>query len=116
MSNTTVTFYGASDDLIEVAGAAPGCDEYTANTKLPDGSEGAVFGVGGLIVTVRYTREGVWSIEVAQEDEDVEVAAKVVGLSARPDLCRYSMALTVEIADGLTVTRLDATDEPDPTR
>ena len=62
-----VTVYGASDDLIEIDGEAPGCDEYPG--------ESAVFVLHGdgarTWVEVSYESPGVWAIKVAPVDEDV---------------------------------------------
>lgn len=62
-----VTIYGASDDLIDVEGDCPGCDEYNA--------EDATFVVqcttGTARVRVRYTDDGVWAIECSQVDETI---------------------------------------------
>ncbi len=63
---STVTFYGASDDLIEVDGDAPGCDEYNA--------ESALFTViaedGALKLRMFYGVGGTWQVELALLGED----------------------------------------------
>jgi len=38
-----VTIYGASDDLIEVEGDVPGCDEYNQESAVPGYSARATF-------------------------------------------------------------------------
>lgn len=92
-----VIFYGASDDLIEVEGNVPGCDEYTA-----DGSDQANFECAGLRVGVFYTKDGVWGVSVGQIDEDVPVLAQVEALYARG----YTMVLELAVPEGAHVTRL----------
>lgn len=71
-----IEFYGASDDLIEVDGDAPGCDEYNV---ISDGPLIATFAVeadeGGCRVHAIYTTGGVWSFAVAQMEEDFPVPA-----------------------------------------
>lgn len=65
-SGSVVTLYGASDDLIEVEGTAPGCDEYNEEDAhfVLTGDKGAVR------IRVWYTRRGVWAIAVAPVEED----------------------------------------------
>lgn len=89
-----VTFYGSSDDLIEVDGSIPGCDEYTG--------ESADFDIAGLIVRVFYNDGGCWSIAVGQIDEDVPVLARVESLVADG----YTMKLTLDVPNGSHVTKV----------
>lgn len=66
---STIQIYGASDDLIEIEGNCPGCDEYNA--------EDAAFLVSGdyngtparAKVRVIYNADGVWAITVSQAAE-----------------------------------------------
>jgi len=95
-----VKFYGASDDLIEVEGDVPGCDEYNG--------EHGVFTVGGLVIAIDYT--GIWAIRVAQVDEDVPVTASDLRLSVakRADgTPGYSMVLDMDVPDGSHVTKVE---------
>lgn len=87
-----IEFYGASDDLVEVEGDAPGCDEYP--------SDDATFVVAGLRVRVHYPTD-CWAIEVNRLDEDVPVTAEEMKLSADG----YSMHLTIQVPDGTAVVR-----------
>ena len=94
-----IRFYGASDDLIEVEGSIPGCDEYNG--------ESGRFEVAGLVVEVTYESGGVWGVSVAQIDEDVPVTASDLRLSVtqRHDGAQgYSMALDMEVPAGSYVT------------
>lgn len=54
---TTVTIYGASDDLVEVRGKVPGCDEHA----LYD-SPGYVEMSTGDVFKVEYTDAGCWEV------------------------------------------------------
>lgn len=64
-SSGPVTFYGASDDLIEVEGDVPGCDEYNG-----EDAHFIVVGFEGKVrVRVWYTEHGVWAIAVAPVHE-----------------------------------------------
>ena len=53
----TVTIYGSSDDLVEVEGDVPGCDEYgtIGDPLFVELSNGAAF-------RVEYTDRGVWTV------------------------------------------------------
>ncbi len=112
---TAVEFYGASDDLIEVHGAIPGCDEYS--------DESALFEVCGLRVAVDYMANGCWGIRCSQIDEGVPVTARDITLRpgaghsysdpevlagrARPE-SGYSMYLRMLVPPGSHVTRVGA--------
>lgn len=101
---TTLRFYGASDDLVEVGGDAPGCDEYS--------SEREVFVVAGLRIAVEYGARGCWGIGVEQVDEDVLVTASNMRLSVpwRDEGTQgYSMLLEMDVPVGTVVVR-EATD------
>lgn len=64
----TVTFYGSSDDLIEVEGYAPGCNEY-------DGESASFLVVGRdgrqSHVSMAYVNPGVWQVTVGPVDEGI---------------------------------------------
>ena len=64
---SVITIYGASDDLVEVEGTVPGCDEYpTEDVWL------RVIGEGKTTrIRVRFGDAGTWAITVAPLDEDV---------------------------------------------
>jgi hypothetical protein len=72
-----VVIYGASDDLIEVEGDVPGCDEYN--------DEAATFvltGDGGQVrVGMRYGRSGCWEATIAPLDEGVAGPTATVSIS-----------------------------------
>lgn len=72
MGEARVVIYGSSDDLIEVEGDAPGCDEYSA--------EDATFVLSGPLgsARVRMVYEGVWAITIAQLAEDVPLLTAAV--------------------------------------
>lgn len=91
-----VTIYGASDDLIEVEGDVPGCDEYNQESAvfILRGS-GEVSG-GVTRVTVDYGAGGCWMIGVAPVDEDVSMLPMTMGQQPRthPDAPGYSARAT----------------------
>ena len=110
----TVEFYGVSDDLIEVEGDIPGCDEYPA--------ESGEFEVAGLRVEVDYRHNGCWGVRVTQIDESVPVTATNLRLAvppegverteagvrgeAHPPYPAYSVRLEMSVPDGSHVTRV----------
>lgn len=72
----TVTIYGASDDLIEVEGKAPGCDEYNADA----GSFIVSSADASTRVRVWYGTGGCWHVSAAPIDEDVPMLpTEIVG-------------------------------------
>jgi len=64
---TIATIYGVSDDLIEVEGNCPGCDEYSGADE-----HFVLIGTHERKTRVRvwYTGRGVWAIAVAPVSED----------------------------------------------
>lgn len=62
-----ITIHGASDDLVEVEGDAPGCDEYNDELVVLR----LVAGNARTRVWVKYISPGVWSIATAPEDEGI---------------------------------------------
>ena len=90
-----LTIYGASDDLIEVEGDVPGCDEYSG--------EKATFVVAGIRVHVRFT--GNWVVGVEPIDEDVPPTATNMRLSIHER--GYSAQLDLDVPGGSYVTRED---------
>jgi hypothetical protein len=82
----TVTINGASDDLIEVLGDAPGCDEYNA-----DDAVFVLVGDHGFSARVRVAFvDGVWEIGVGQLDETSPL------LPMRLDSVGYTTRATIE--------------------
>jgi hypothetical protein len=98
-----IAFYGASDDLIEVEGSFPGCDEYNA--------EDGLFQIAGLLVSMAYGERGCWVIGTSKISENVPVLATNLRLSA-PDRDNgepgYTMRLDMEVPAGSYVTKVDA--------
>lgn len=90
-----IVIYGSSDDLIEVEGDVPGCDEYNV--------EKAVFVTAGLRIHVKYDDGGCWRIGAVPFAEDVEVAVTDIRLDVADN--GYSMRLTASVPDGATITR-----------
>lgn len=81
----TVVIYGSSDDLIEVDGKVPGCDEY-------NGERASFVVTGGTgqqtRVDVRYDENGCWAIELAPVDDEIPMLGATIdvapmGYSAR---------------------------------
>lgn len=75
---TTIIIYGASDDLVEVEGKVPGCDEYTSFDRPkvvvcePSGDRFRVeFGQRGWTVTHEHA-SGALSVDIRNAPEDDE--------------------------------------------
>lgn len=104
-----VTIYGASDDLIEVEGDVPGCDEYNGEnaTLLLVGDEGA------LRVTVRFDEDGNWMVGVAPRDEDTRMLSVIISQQPRMDGegFGYSARAVVSGVNVVTYERGDETRE-----
>lgn len=83
----TVIIYGASDDLIEVEGDAPGCDEYNS-----DAATFVLVGEHGFAarVNVMFAADGTWEIGVGKVDQATPL------LPIRLDSADYTVRATVE--------------------
>lgn len=78
----SVTIYGASDDLIEIAGCK-GADEFNASMKDNDNplmAEFVLSGEGGQIRIVALY-DGCWSFAIAPVDEEVPIPAWPIKMS-----------------------------------
>lgn len=93
----TVKFYGSSDDLVEVEGEAPGCDEYNADQA---SFLVACEGDKACAVRVAYTFAGTWLVSIAPVSEGIELPFATVRAEGS-----YSASLT--ITGVLYVTRSD---------
>lgn len=98
----TVTIYGASDDLIEVSGSAPGCDEYNGEKATCIVRSGDA----QTRVAIAYVSPGVWSLDVAPVDDGIPMVPCVIDLSERYDgtpgysaRARFNDVERVEVAD-----------------
>ena len=97
----TVSFYGASDDLIEVDGI-PGADEFAALDQSPEGMAGS-FVVGGKIrVRAYYDQRGVWGFSVSQVTDAVPLPDWPIRISQQSD-CDYSTRVEIDCPDDATV-------------
>ena len=88
----TVRIYGASDDLVEVEGDVPGCNEYGSF----DGPLYVEFSTG-LAFRVEYTEAGVWAVERVRVGgsgaDGTTVAKEPHGTGADPE--PYTETVTV---------------------
>jgi hypothetical protein len=97
---STITFYGSSDDLVEVDGCE-GADEFNvydtiwrAELKAPDDS--------GLQVFASY--DGSWGFGVSQLDENAPIPSWPLSFGTHAN--GYSVLLNIEAPDG-TVLRYE---------
>jgi hypothetical protein len=103
-----VTIYGASDDLIEVDGDVPGCDEYSGESAelLLTGPE------GGVWVMVTYGTNGCWAIGVGPVDEDTRMLPVAIDQQPRMDGAGfgYSARAVVTGVEKIHVESVDGID------
>ena len=97
----TIKIYGASDDLIEVEGDCPGCDEYNARMK------GILAGTlhiedGTNHIRVHCIYDGAWAFAVCPQDGDCDILPWVVSYSFGMD-SSYSQTVKIEVTDNCTV-------------
>lgn len=95
-----ITIYGASDDLVEVAGC-DGADEFNTDDWFsdliaPDDSR--------MRVHCRFEINGCWSVGVGQVDEDHQLPGWPVTITQapamNPDNPGYSALLTIDAPEG----------------
>jgi len=101
-----ITIYGASDDLVEVAGCE-GADEFSsdrwsADLIAPDGSE--------MTVHCWYGLGGCWQAGAGQVDEDHQLPAWPVTITQapamNPDNPGYSALLTIDAPEGTRLANI----------
>lgn len=106
-----ITIYGASDDLVEVAGCE-GADEFSsdhwsADLVAPDGAQ--------MSVWCWYTLGGTWAVGIAQADEDHQLPAWPVTIAQapamNPDNPGYSALLAIDAPDGTRLANIRGVDQ-----
>ncbi len=95
---TKVRFYGASDDLVEVEGDIPGCDEYCT-------FEPETFYLAGLVIKIQYNTRGTWEINVSRLNELHKVTAASVKLYHDVDN-HYTTTLEMWVPNDECVNRI----------
>lgn len=106
-----ITFYGASDDLVEVAGCE-GADEFNSDDWsgvliAPDG--------GRMRVYVRFEINGCWSVGMGQVDEKFQLPSWEHSITQapamNPDNPGYSALLTINAPKGTELVEITGTGE-----
>jgi hypothetical protein len=106
-----ITIYGASDDLVEVAGCE-GADEFNsddwcADLVAPDGSQ--------MRVGARYEINGCWSLNVSQTSDEHEIPGWPVAVTQQPamnpDNPGYSPLLSIDAPEGTQLVVPSAEDD-----
>ena len=101
-----VTFWGASDDLVEVGGEAEGCDEYSyfqhynflvCKRDEVDDEESPV-----ILIQAHYGKNGAWSFRPSLVEEEVDEYYEIpegweVTITHQPR--SYSLHLNVDSGD-----------------
>lgn len=100
----TVTFYGVSDDLLEIEGDIKGCDEYGAYNA-DDGEVNTCVRIthehGRINVYAIY--DGCWSFAPALVDEDEELPGWPIRFRAEG----YSIRMEIDLPDDAVIVVLD---------
>lgn len=105
-----VTFFGASDDLIEIAGC-PGADEFYVNEKdegwfklIHDDGQGSI---EGLIVTVQYRWLPTWTVGLTLLDEGIPLPPWPIRIDyGKEPSPNYSPMLSVDAPEGTYLERI----------
>lgn len=102
----TVKIYGASDDLVEVEGDVPGCDEYDVGMSSAGIFVLACDNGSAIVVRCAYRSNGVWLVSAWPIAEGVPMPfATIRGEGA------YSTSITVAGVSHVTRQALSEADE-----
>jgi hypothetical protein len=109
-----ITIYGASDDLVEVAGC-DGADEFSA-----DNWRGDLVAPGGteqMRVSCWYDDDGCWQVGVGQTVEEVQLPPWPVTITQAPAMDPvnpgYSALLSIDAPEGTRLTNIRPAPESD---
>ncbi len=102
-----ITIYGASDDLIEVAGCK-GADEFNAYGNALAMWGGDLIAPDGTQLRVYAIYDGCWHFSVGQVDEDVRLPSWPVAIEQEER--GYSTRLRIEAPDGTRLTNTNLAD------
>ena len=100
-----LSFYGASDDLIEVQDSQGTDEEYSAENwvgviEAPNGDTALVY------VDLRST--GCWTVALGLYEEDYALPAWPVTTVVDSSISTFSTYMTVEVPDGTTIKQFSA--------
>lgn len=98
-----IKIYGASDDLVEVAGCE-GADEFNVYGSSRLGW-GADLATAAEALRVYAIYDGCWSFAIGQADESVSLPSWPVRITQHPDV-RYSVLLEIDAPDGTRLTNV----------
>lgn len=99
---STVTIYGASDDLVEVEGIE-GADEFNCDghwkgvIESPDG--------GTALVYVDYRDNGTWTVTLGQYEEGWHLPFAIT-LGTAMGMCSYSTVAQIEVPEGSKISEV----------
>ncbi|WP_141576074.1 hypothetical protein [Actinomadura sp. WMMA1423] len=117
-----ITIYGASDDLIEVAGCE-GADEfnvYGSDAMGPVMWHGDLIAPSGAAMRVHVLYDGCWHVAIGQVDESIplpdwptQIRQHTGGMFPGDRPISYSVVLTVEAPEGTRLENIWPADEQD---
>lgn len=96
-----ITFYGASDDCVEVESTAF-TDEFNVYDDIWSGTLKSADGALRVCVGFDYTRNGCWFVGVAPAGEDQPIPDWPISITQHPEV-ENSPLLTVEAPDDTTL-------------
>jgi len=99
----TITIYGASDDLIEVEGACPGCDEYSTSGDHKAYRGRIHISACGDHVTIHAIYDGAWGFAICPQDGDYDSMPDWAFARSFGDKTEYSETITITLPDDATV-------------
>lgn len=104
----TIRIYGASDDLVEIEGDVPGCDEYDVGGPRLVMARFLVgpldSGTVGLRVFAIY--DGCWSFAIGQVGESRPLPGWPIRITQSSDV-PYSVQIEIDVPDNFCVCRED---------
>jgi len=106
---TEITFYGTSDDLVEVGGV-DNLDEINTNYDEPElfdvKYQDPAGAVDGLRVEVAYSKDGLWGVRVEPLEDGFPIPEWDIRIK-RPHYSKdYSTMLAINAPEGTTVERI----------
>lgn len=101
----TISFYGASDDLIEVDFGDGKKEEYSAYRSDEEVRGSFTIGTKMRVHAVYGATNGCWSFAISPEDEGIPIPDWPIRFSLAPD-CPYSTLLEIDVPDDIRVVKI----------
>lgn len=102
----SVTFYGSSDDLVEIGGDAKGADEFNVSPSDRDLGYAGTWMVNGIL-RVNAFYYGTWYFAPEMIDEDRHIPEGWTLTIRNSEMNAYSLMLEITAEESLTVFKED---------